>query len=200
MKKTTIITLISVAIILGIVTGITISILEDNKLEQAQINEIRKVNEILDERIAEKNSTKNEVITTSSSDIKLSPNAVIYFEKHYNDCGHTIIDKEIIDQAEVNKTEDYFKDAYSDWAIEAFNSNEVKLYKELEGTCDKHYLITIKDEHIAIYTVDNGGDNKLKEITDIPIRYLPKEDIELLERGIVANGDNELAKKLEDFE
>ena len=30
--------------------------------------------------------------------------------------------------------------------------------------------------------------------------YLPEEDISLLEQGITANGDNELAKKLEDFE
>ena len=76
----------------------------------------------------------------------------------------------------------------------------MRLYKELEGICDKHYLITVKDQNIVIYTIDNEGNKTLKEKTDILVQYLPKEDIELLEKGINANGDNELAKKLEDFE
>lgn len=199
MKKTTIIILICSAIILGMISGIVINIWEDSRLEQAQINEIRKVNE-LEDKFADTNILNNEVISTNSSDIKLSPNAVIYFNKHYSNCGHTVIDKEQINPNEVNKTEEYFKEAYSDWKITNFTSSQVELYKELEGNCDKHYLITIKDEYIAIYTIDNEGRTKLKEITDVPIQYLPKEDIELLERGINANGDNELAKKLEDFE
>lgn len=199
MKKTTIIILICSAIILGMISGIVINIWEDSRLERAQINEIRKVNE-LEDKFADTNILNNEVISTNSSDIKLSPNAVIYFNKHYSNCGHTVIDKEQINPNEVNKTEEYFKEAYSDWQITNFTSSQVELYKELEGNCDKHYLITIKDEYIAIYTIDNEGRTKLKEITDVPIQYLPKEDIELLERGINANGDNELAKKLEDFE
>ena len=199
MKKTTIIILICTAIILGMISGIVINILEDNRLEQAQINEIRKVNE-LEDKFADTNILNNEIVSTNSSDVKLSPNAIIYFNKHYSDCGHTVIEKQQINANEVNKTEEYFKDAYSDWQITKFDSNEVELYKEIEGNCDKHYLITVKDEHIAIYTVDSEGKTKLKEVTEVPIQYLPKEDVELLKRGINANGDNELAKKLEDFE
>ena len=200
MKKSTIFILILTAIILGMLGGILINILEDNKLEQAQINEIKKVNELMEDKIADRNNITNEVISTNGTDIKLSPNAIICFQKHYKECGHTIITKEQISSSEVNKDEEYFKNSYSDWDIESFNSDEVKLYKEMEGICGKHYLITIKDEHIAIYTMENNGNKKLKEVTDIPIQYLPKDDVELLNRGITANGDNELLKKLEDFE
>lgn len=200
MKKTTIIILICTAIILGMLTGIAISIFDDKKLEQAQINEIIKVNEIMEEKMSERNMVNNEVISASSSDIKLSPNANIYFNKHYKKCGHTIIDKEQVNANEVNKTEDYFKEIYSDWEVQSFDSNEVKLYKELDGSCDKHYIIKIQNEHIAIYTIDDNENMNLKEITDIPVQYLPKEDVELLEKGIQANGDSELSKKLEDFE
>ena len=95
MKKTTIIILICTAIILGMISGIVINILEDNRLEQAQINEIRKVNE-LEDKFADTNILNNEIVSTNSSDVKLSPNAIIYFNKHYSDCGHTVIEKQQI--------------------------------------------------------------------------------------------------------
>ena len=40
----------------------------------------------------------------------------------------------------------------------------------------------------------------MKETTDIAVQYLPKEDVELLKKGISAYGQNELARKLEDYE
>lgn len=200
MKKTTIIILVCIAVVLGMVSGIVVSILDDSKLEAAQINEIQKVNELIESNIINQNLVKNDIIATNGSDTKVSPNANIYFEKHYKECGHTISKKEKIESAEVNKDEEYFKEAYSDWQIQEFGADEVRLYKELDGICDKHYLITVKDQNIVIYTIDNEGNKTLKEKTDILVQYLPKEDIELLEKGITANGDNELAKKLEDFE
>lgn len=200
MKKTTIIILVCISIVLGMLGGIAVSILEDKKLESAQINEIKKVNELIDSNIINENNVKNDVIATSIADIKLSPNANIYFQTHYKECGHTIVKKEKIEEKEVNKTEDYFNEAYSDWNIETFETDEVKLYKEVEGICDQHYLITTKDDTIVIYTVDSDGNKTLKEKTDILTQYLPEDDIELLKNGITANGDSELAKKLEDFE
>ena len=181
MKKTTIIILICSAIVLGMICGIIFSILDDKKLEEAQINEIRKVNEMIENNELE---NTDEIIATNQSDVKLSPNATICFEKHYNECGHTIIQKEQIEDDEVNKDEEYFK----------------TLYKEFEGTCEQHYLITVKDDYIAVYIIDDDGNTVLKEVTDIPTQYLPEEDVKLLEQGITANGENELAKKLEDYE
>ena len=200
MKKTTIIILVCASIVLGMIAGIIFGILDDKKLEEAQINEIRKVNELIESNRLLNQSIQNDVVATNQSNVKLSPNATICFEKHYKECGHTIIEKETIEDDEVNKDEEYFKTAYSDWEIESFSADEVKLYKELDGTCDQHYLITIKDNNIAVYTIDEDGNTTLKEETDIPIQYLPEEDVRLLEQGITANGQNELAKKLEDFE
>ena len=44
MKKSTIIILVCIAIVLGMVSGIAYAILDRNNLQEAQINEIRKVN------------------------------------------------------------------------------------------------------------------------------------------------------------
>ena len=200
MKKTTLIIWICIAIVFGIISGVLYAIIDRNNLEEAQINEIRKVNELIESNIISTNKVQEEIIATSRSDVKLSPNAYIIFEKYYTDCGHTIIQKEKVKDSEVNKDEEYFKNAYSDWEIESVTAEEVKLYKEFQGNCDEHYLITIDDENIVVFSVDDDGNRTLKEKTDIPVQYLPNEDIELLKKGITAYGQNELAKKLEDFE
>ena len=200
MKKSTIVILVCIAIVLGMVSGIMYAIIDRNNLQEAQINEIRKLNELIEANIVRVNEIQEDVVATSGSDVKLSPNAYIIFEKHYTDCGHTIIEKQQINDDEVNKDEEYFKNAYSDWEIESFSANEVKLYKEFQGNCDEHYLITVNDENIVVYSVDEDGNKTLKEETDIPVQYLPEEDVELLKKGITAYGQNELAKKLEDFE
>ena len=200
MKKSTIIILVCIAIVLGMVGGIAYAIIDRSNLQEAQINEIRKFNELVESNIIKENKINDDIVATSNSEIKLSPNAYIIFEKHYIDCGHTIIEKHQISDNEVNKDEEYFKNAYSDWKIEKFSSDEVKLYKEFQGTCNEHYIITVDDENIVIYTVDDDGNRTLVEKTDIPVAYLTQEDIELLKKGISAYGQNELAKKLEDFE
>ena len=200
MKKTTLIILICIAIVLGMIGGIIYAIIDRNNLQEAQINEIRKVNELIESNIINTNKIQDEIIATSGSNVKLSPNAYIILEKYYTNCGHTIIQKEKVQDSEVNKDEEYFKNAYSDWTIESFTTDEVKLYKDFQGSCDEHYLITVNDENIVVYSIDNEGNRTLKEETDIPVQYLPEEDVELLKQGITAYGQNELAKKLEDFE
>ena len=200
MKKSTIIILVCIAIVLGMVGGIAYAIIDRSNLQEAQINEIRKFNELVESNIIKENKLNDDIVATSNSEVKLSPNAYIIFEKHYIDCGHTIIEKQQVSDNEVNKDEEYFKNAYSDWKIEKFSSDEVKLYKEFQETCNEHYIITVDDENIVIYTVDDDGNRTLVEKTDIPVAYLTQEDIELLKKGISAYGQNELAKKLEDFE
>ena len=197
MKKSTLILLVIIAMISGICLGILASIMDREKMQQAQINEIIKANELMD---SNQNYIVQDVIEANAEDIKLSPNAFIIFEKHYSKCGHTVIQKEKIEDDEVNKDENYIKSAYSDWNIESFSSDEVRLSKTIDSNCDEHYLITTDNENIVVYSVDDEGNKKLKETTDIAVQYLPKEDVELLKKGISAYGQNELARKLEDYE
>ena len=51
MKKSTIIILICIAIVLGMISGILYAIIDRNNLQEAQINEIRKVNELIESNI-----------------------------------------------------------------------------------------------------------------------------------------------------
>ena len=77
MKKTTIIILVCASIVLGMIAGIIFGILDDKKLEEAQINEIRKVNELIESNRLLNQSIQNDVVATNQSNVKLSPNATI---------------------------------------------------------------------------------------------------------------------------
>ena len=53
---------------------------------------------------------------------------------------------------------------------------------------------------IGIYTVDQNGNESLKQDTEIQIQYLPEIDIENLKKGIYVIGDEALNSALEDYE
>jgi len=195
MKKSILVGYIFAAIILGVTMGIIIHVANDNKLEEATLKEVK----IAEDYKNSEDKNKN-VIQAGSAKEKSSPNSSIIFETYYNKCGHTEVKKETISMQDVNKEEDYFVEQYPEWTLKNFKSDEITLYKEVNDMCKKHYVIREKDGYIAIYTVDGEDKETLKEVTDTLVKYLPQEDLELLKRGIRANGDRELSQKLGDFE
>ncbi len=195
MKKSILVGYIFAAIILGVTMGIIIHVANDNKLEEATLKEVK----IAEDYKNSEDKNKN-VIQAGSAKEKSSPNSSIIFETYYNKCGHAEVKKETISMQDVNKEEDYFVEQYPEWSLKNFKSDEITLYKEVNDICKKHYVIREKDGYIAIYTVDGEDKETLKEVTDTLVKYLPQEDLELLKRGIRANGDRELSQKLGDFE
>lgn len=197
MKKSILVGYIFAAIILGVTMGIIIHVANDNKLEEATLKEVKIAEDYKNSEDKDKN--KN-VIQAGTTKEKSSPNCSIIFETYYNKCGHTEIKKETISMQDVNKEEEYFSKQYPEWTLKNFRADEITLYKEINDMCKRHYVIREKDGHIAIYTVDGEDVETLKKVTDTLVKYLPQEDIELLKKGIRANGDSELAQKLGDFE
>lgn len=197
MKKSILVGYIFAAIILGVTVGIIVHVAKDNKLEEATLKEV----EIAEDYKRKEESEKNRnIIQAGTSKEKSSPNSNITFETYYNRCGHTEIEKKPIATEDVNKEEEYFIDKYPEWTLKNFESDNILLYKEINDICKKHYLIKEKDGYIAIYTLDSNDNETLKEVTDTLVKYLPQEDIDLLKKGIRANGDSELTQKLGDYE
>ena len=190
MRKSILIGCIFASIIAGISIGIFAHKYNDTVMEQAMLEETENVNKYI-----EKNAN---IIETMTNKEKTSPNAKIVYETFYTGCNH--MSEEDIEVEDVNQPEDYFKIKYNDWDVKNFSENKVELYKEAEGICDKHYVVKEADGYVAVYTLDSDGNQNLKEVTDILTTYLPEEDINLLEKGITANGDNELARIISDYE
>ena len=192
MKKSVLVGSIFISIIAGILIGIVIHFYNDSILEKATLKEVENAN-----RYIEKHEN---IIETGNIKVKTSPNTKIVYETLYLECNDVQTREEDIESKDVNQDEDYFKNKYIDWEIKSFSDEKVELYKQINGICDKHYIVKSYGDYIAIYLLDSDGNEGLKEVTDILITYLPEDDIELLKKGIKVNGDNELARIISDYE
>ena len=192
MKKSILIGCIFASIISGILIGIIVHLYNNSILEKATLEEVEIANKFIENQA--------NVIQTGSLEAKTTPNTKVVFETMYLECSHLETIEQDIDKEDINKDEEFFKDKYNDWKIKSFSEEKVELYKENQGICNKHYVVKENNGYIAVYTLDSQGNQNLKEVTDIVTTYLPEEDIKLLEKGIMVNGDIELARTLSDFE
>lgn len=150
--------------------------------------------------LAEKNETQENVVKTNSSEITVSPNAEVVITQTFKKCGHTIVKRETVPREIVNLKKEDVEKFYKDWNIDEFTANEIKISKTNSGICGEHYIIRESDGYISISCKNDIGEYIFKALTDIPVQYLPEEDVKKLEKGIEIVGRDNLNKFLEDYE
>ena len=156
---------------------------------------------LLNVQLAEESILENNVtVSTSLTEEKVSPNCTIVEKQYFTGCDHLIKDIKEIPEDWINMTEEQILEQYPDWTLESFTNNQIIVSQEKEGYCGEHYVIRTHDDVIGIYTLDENGKETLKEDTDIPTMYLTEEDLEILDKGIQAIGENQLHQVLEDYE
>ena len=156
---------------------------------------------LLNVQLAEESMSGNNVtVSTSLTEEKVSPNCTIVEKQYFTGCDHLIKDIKEIPEDWINMTEEEIIEKYPDWTLESFTNNQIIVSQEKEGYCGEHYVIRTHDDVIGIYTLDENGKETLKEDTDIPTMYLTEEDLEILNKGIQAIGENQLHQVLEDYE
>ena len=156
---------------------------------------------LLNVQLAEESMLENNVtVSTSLTEEKVSPNCTIVEKQYFTGCDHLIKDIKEIPEDWINMTEEQILEQYPDWTLESFTNNQIIVSQEKEGYCGEHYVIRTHDDVIGIYTLDENGKETLKEDTDIPTMYLTEEDLEILNKGIQAIGENQLHQILEDYE
>lgn len=199
MKKYTIITIITIGIILGFLTGIYVYRI--NKINNEQKEYIAEKIEDECTSIGELDSEEIEkLMATNNNEEKTSPNCVITLKVYHESCGHLIENRQSIEEADVNMTEDELKQRFSDWEVQKFTPTEIVLYKEVDEFCDEHYLLKEENGYITIYKLDENENAEFFNTTEISTEYLAEEDLEQIRNGIKVYTDKELNKTLEDFE
>jgi hypothetical protein len=154
---------------------------------------------VYEEENKEVGNTDDEVEVNSTTE-KVSPNAFLIIKKEYNECGHTTEDDVEIPSEMVNKTQEEIEQMYKDFKVESFSSNEVVLYKNVNGKCGEHY--TVKDENgkVVVYNTNEKGEEVLYEETSISTEYLTENDVKNIKKGIEIYGKQNLNSFIEDFE
>lgn len=186
--------------IISVITYIIYNINKINVLGKVQAN-VQVNTEKIDYSKTDNKDTINEIISTNTTETtKISPNAIIIFNKYYKSCKHTIIERESITEDMVNLNQTEFKKLYSDWEIEKFSSTEITLYKEYDGECGEHYLVKENNGYISIYKVLSNNDLQLIEDTQISTNCLPDMDVKGLKEGVSLVGKDELNAYIENFE
>ncbi|CDE90322.1 putative uncharacterized protein [Clostridium sp. CAG:389] len=199
MKKTWIISLIIIVIMIGIVTGIILyNTKQKDKNDNNMIeNEINKISEkVTDDCI---NEYRDE-IETNSNEEKISPNCLLILKRYYDECQHTINEYVDIPQDLVNGTEYDLKKEYPYWEIEKFSSTQIVLYKEFNSNCGQHFILKEDNGKITVYKINENSEEEVYEKTEISLEYLSETDKIKIKDGIKVNGIEELNQLLEDFE
>ena len=145
--------------------------------------------------------TQYTTVPTSYDEVKLSPNAILTFLKHYDGCGHTLKEKENISTEMANITKSEFLKLYSDWEIKDFTNTDVELYKNFSGNCGEHFVVkSNSDGFVEIYRIKDDGTYELHETTEIATKYLSNDDRKELENGVILYGKENLNSYIENFE
>lgn len=168
---------------------------ESDEMVEEKISEL-----IIDDCTDEYEEYNENTISTNSEEEKISPNCKIILTRYYKECKDYINEYIQIPKNLVNLTQKDLQSQYKDWEIKEFSSNRINLYKEFEGTCGEHYILRDEEEKIAIYKLNENGEEVLYEKTDIPINYLPEKDRISINNGLKINGKENLNKLIENFE
>lgn len=198
MRKGWIITFIISAIILFTI-GVGIGIFAYQK---NQVHDSNQSSTKLAHQNEDKNESiiTNELISTSNVEEKISPNCTIVEKQYFKGCDHLVKDIKEIPTNWINFNQEQIKSQYPNWTLESFTGNQIIVSQEKEGYCSQHYIIREHNGVIGIYILNEEGDEIFKEDTEIATRYLSEEDLQKLQEGIKAIGDEKLHKTLEDFE
>ena len=191
-------------IVIGICMVIMIGciIISCISIKNVKENGETKTSKITDECTEEWEEYRNSFNTTevNSNEKVVLPESKIIFKDYYKSCGHIEIIEEMASEKIVNMNEKELEKQYSDYDIKEFSKKEIILYRELDGLCDKHYLLVEEEGYVAIYKLQNNGDRVLIAKTNISSEYLTEADNVQLKQGIYVYGIEELNRTLEDFE
>lgn len=162
-----------------------------------QIGMIKQEKDILENSIDEK---KVKVVEANAKKIRITPKTKLILKTFYTKCNHAMNSYVELPKELVNMDEEELKKQYLEWNIEKFTEEEVILLKEENAFCNEHYVLKEKDGRIAIFNVNQKGEEILKEITSISTEYLTQNDLLNIRSGIKVYGVEELNKTLEDYE
>jgi hypothetical protein len=97
------------------------------------------------------------------------------------------------------KSEEDFMQSFTGWKVQDFGEEKVVLERLIPRKIRQKYKISVVDGYVAVFYDEGIDGSKLKEVTDMPISSLPKEEGQRLTEGIEVIGEESLINILQDF-
>lgn len=198
MNNKTIMIIIAILLIISTIYTIYAIFSDEGSYEEEKTN--TKISEVIEDECTEEYLEQEDIENVSSSEEKVSANAILILKKYYTKCEHTLNEYVELPKELVNMTEEEVKEQYSDWELIGFAPEQIILYKEFDDVCGEHFKLRVEDGKISVYIVNSDGTESLYEKTDISSEYLTETDLINMENGLEIYGKEELNKIIEDFE
>ncbi|KXG77021.1 BofC C-terminal domain-containing protein [Thermotalea metallivorans] len=127
----------------------------------------------------------------------------LIFKTYYQKSRDTVTEEKSVPVAMVGenlkKLEDYLLEHYAGWSIRSVNKDFVELYRVKESLSPHYYIVKEKNGFIAIFQIDENGNDVLIEQTEIPVSGLSDVDRKKLKEGIPVKDIEEINQILEDY-
>lgn len=125
-----------------------------------------------------------------ATELKVTPNMEFGIKEYFDECGHFNFEYSALPKELINMSRQEIEDHYNgNYEVEEFDEKKLTLAREINGMCDNHYVIKLNENNlIDVYKINTDTSYSLFESTEISKEFLPIEDIEKLEEGIVVYG------------
>lgn len=157
-------------------------------------------NEVNLDRSLESIYEKESVVETVGQEMKVSPNVEFSLMKIYDKCGHYNYNVAELPYELINLNKDEIEDIYDDWEVSELSEGKLILAKKINGYCDNHFVIKLNKGKVSVYNLLSNGELNKYQDTEISVNFLPKDDIENLEKGIEVYEYKNVSSVLEDYE
>ena len=164
--------------------------------------------------ISDKKESKNkEVVVSNTDNVKIyDENAVdltpeeeitdvdVKFTDIYPDCGHSIEQKEHYSGTTKEKVKKEIEEKDVTYKLVG-EKDGILLYEKVHiGKCMNHYKVILEDNVVKIYRINEEGEYKLYQDTEITSTMLREGILDQLEDGIFVDDIEELFLLMEDIE
>ncbi|MBS3995324.1 MAG: hypothetical protein KGZ33_05965 [Alkaliphilus sp.] len=174
---------------------------EEAKIPKVLVEEQKpiKVENQITEPIIEDDFTE----TVLKNDNVVTNNTKLILKTYYEKTRDTIIQERELPVMLIGKTldelEDYLLGNYGGWTIREINKDQVELYQVSNQISPNYYVIKDYNGYITIFQVDEDGNMKLINQTEIPVNSLSDVDMLKIQEGIVVKGLDGIHQLLEDY-
>lgn len=158
------------------------------------------VSELVEDECTEEYQEIKRIVATTSTEEKLSSNAILILKKYFQKCEHTVNEYVELPQELINMTEKEVQAEYPDWEVIGFEKGKLTLYKEFDDVCAEHFKLRVEEGKVIVYIVNNDGTENVYEKTNISSEYLTETDLINMQDGLEIYGKEELNQIIEDFE
>lgn len=200
MNNRTMMIIVAILLIISTIYSIYAIFSSDKEIEEEVEESKTYISETIEDECTEEYIEAQNATTVSSTEEKVSANAILILKKYFIKCEHTINEYVELPQEIVNMTEKEVQEQYPDWEVIGFESGKVILYKEFDDLCGEHFKLKVEEGNVVIYIVNKDGTESLYEKTNISSEYLTETDLINMQDGLEIYGKEELNKIIEDFE